>query len=59
MAYVCCYKSVKIMEKIALTLLTLVALKAIIIGSDFSLPKWIKYGKKYIKQYNDWQRTKP
>jgi len=30
------------MEKIALTLLTLVALKAIIIGSDFSLPKWIR-----------------
>ena len=47
------------MEKIAFTLLTLVALKAIIIGSDFSFPKWIKRGKQYIKQYDDWQRMKP
>ena len=28
-----------------------VAAKALIIGSDFSFPKWFKYGKQYTKWY--------
>lgn len=49
----------EIIEKITIIILMLVTLKAIIIGSDFNFFKWIKHGKKYIKQYNKWQYKKP
>ena len=45
------------METATLILISLVALKAIIIGSDFNIYKWIKYGKSYSKKYEEW-RTK-
>ncbi len=32
-------------------LVSIVALKAIFIGSDFSFYKWIKHGKEYTKWY--------
>jgi hypothetical protein len=46
-------------DEIALILLVLIALKSIIMGSDFNFIKWIKHGEKYMKQYEDWQEMKP
>lgn len=47
------------MEQIVMIILGLVVLKSLIIGSDFNIYKWIKNGKTYMKQYNNWQKTKP
>jgi hypothetical protein len=49
----------EILSGIVITIFGLIGLKAIIIGSDFSFYKWIKYGKKYVKEYNNWLKLKP
>lgn len=38
-------------EKTTAVILALVALKSIIIGSDFNFPLWFKHGKKYMQWY--------
>lgn len=40
-------------------ILSIAFLKAVILGSDFSIYKFIKYGKKYTKQYEEWQNNRP
>jgi len=47
------------MTNLALILLMAVALKSILIGSDFSIYKWIRDGKEYRDKYNDWYSNKP
>ena len=36
----------------------LIAIKSILIGSEFNFYYWIKYGKKYTKWYNQTRRPK-
>jgi hypothetical protein len=50
---------VKIMNTIVIIMIIALVLKAMIIGSDFNFIKWAKYGKKYMKQYNEWYKMKP
>lgn len=40
------------MEQIFVYIITIIAFKAIFIGSDFNFIAWIKYGKKYTDWYN-------
>ena len=40
-------------------LLATVALKAIIIGSDFSFSKWFKYGSDYLSWYRSRAEYQP
>lgn len=37
----------------------LVFIKSVIVGSNFSIYKWLKYGKAYIEEYNDWMKEQP
>ena len=43
------------MEKVLLIMIILVAVKAIVIGSDFSFHYLFKDGKKYL----DWYKNRP
>jgi hypothetical protein len=47
------------MKTICIVLLMIIAIKSIFIGSEFNFYKWIKGGKKYFKQYEDWLNIKP
>lgn len=42
-----------------MTILILVAIKSVTVGSDFSFHKWLKSPKEYWKRYNEWQDEAP
>jgi hypothetical protein len=47
------------MEQVLLTILGLVAIKSVFVGSAFSFPKWFKYGKEYTEWYFNQPEFKP
>ena len=45
--------------KLADIILTIVAMKAIIIGSPFDFFQWFKHRSKYVKAYDEWMAQAP
>jgi hypothetical protein len=39
--------------------LVIITIKSFTIGSSFSFYKWFKYGKKYLKEYDEWLMKTP
>lgn len=50
------------MENLGIALIAIIALKSLVIGSDFSFHKWFKHGTLYLHYYNnrpsfeEWQK---
>jgi len=49
----------ELLHDIFLYTLATLGLKSIWLGSEFNFMKWMKNGKKYIKEYNEWYEKKP